>query len=103
MRYFTSTISRGTGLLQASLLCGFLLACLPAFAQNAQFQGRVTDAQHAVVAGADVSIVNQATGVERKVKTNGDGSYAVPFVTPGTYTISVQARASPRRRANLSL
>lgn len=74
-----------------SLLAAFLLASLPAFAQDAQFQGRVTDPQDAVVAGADVLVTNQATGVELKLRTNGSGLYTAPFVFPGTYTISVQA------------
>jgi hypothetical protein len=64
---------------------------LTAFAQTAQFQGRVTDPSQAVVVGAEVRIFNQATGVERKVKTNRDGLYTAPFVTPGTYQIYVQA------------
>lgn len=64
---------------------------LTTFAQNAQFQGRVTDPSQAVVAGAEVRIFNQATGVERKVKTNHDGLYIAPFVSPGTYQIYVQA------------
>jgi Carboxypeptidase regulatory-like domain/TonB dependent receptor len=64
---------------------------LTAFAQTAQFQGRVTDPSQAVVVGAEVRIFNQATGVERKVKTNRDGLYTAPFVSPGTYQIYVQA------------
>jgi hypothetical protein len=64
---------------------------LTALAQTAQFQGQVTDPQQAVVVGAEVRIFDQATGVERKVKTNGEGLYTAPFVSPGTYQIYVQA------------
>lgn len=64
---------------------------LAAFAQTAQFTGRVTDPSQAVVRGGDIRVVNQATGVERRVKTNSDGSYTVPFVSPGTYQVFVQA------------
>lgn len=75
-----------------SLLFG-LGAALSAFAQgNAQFQGRVTDPEEAVVAGAEVQIVNQATGVERHLTTNSDGLYTAPFLLPGTYRIQVAAR-----------
>jgi poly(3-hydroxybutyrate) depolymerase len=62
-----------------------------AFAQTAQFSGRVTDPSQALVRDAEVRVVNQATGVERQVKTNGDGVYTVPFIVPGTYQIFVQA------------
>jgi outer membrane receptor protein involved in Fe transport len=74
-----------------SAIAGILLACLPALAQTAQFQGQVTDPQKAVVAGADVHIVNLATGVEHAVKTNREGLYVAPFILPGTYKITVQA------------
>src|ERR1700722_12860228 len=61
-------------------------------AQTGQISGRVTDAVQAVVAGAEVRVVNQATNVERTVKTNNDGLYTVPFVSPGTYQIVVQGQ-----------
>ncbi|HEX9198015.1 MAG TPA: TonB-dependent receptor [Acidobacteriaceae bacterium] len=64
---------------------------LTAFSQTAQLSGRVTDPSQALVRNADVRVVNQATGIERRVKTNGDGSYTVPFVSPGTYQVFVQA------------
>jgi hypothetical protein len=64
---------------------------LAAFAQTAQFSGRVTDPTQAMVRDADIRVVNQATGVERRVKTNAGGSYIVPFVSPGTYQVFVQA------------
>jgi hypothetical protein len=69
----------------------FLSLSVVAFAQTAQFSGRVTDPSQALVRDAEVRVVNQATGVERQVKTNEDGVYAVPFVVPGTYQIFVQA------------
>src|SRR5258708_21617992 len=70
----------------------FLLSLsLAASAQTAQFSGRVTDPSQALVRGADIRVVNQATGVERRIKTNAEGSYTVPFVSPGTYQVFVQA------------
>jgi Carboxypeptidase regulatory-like domain len=58
---------------------------------TAQFSGRVTDPQGAIVRNAEVRVVNQATGVERRVATNNDGLYTVPFLNPGMYQIFVQA------------
>src|SRR5262249_42427796 len=67
-------------------------AALSAFAQgNAWFHGRVTDPDEAVVVGAEVRIVDQATGVARNVKTNAEGRYTAPFLLPGTYQIEVKA------------
>lgn len=74
-------------------LGGFFLLSLSvaAFAQTGQFSGNVSDPQQAMVAGAQVRVVNQTTKYERAVKTNSDGSYVVPFVQPGTYKIFVEA------------
>jgi hypothetical protein len=70
-----------------------LVASASAFGQvnTSQFQGRVTDPQQRVVAGAEVRIVENATGVEHTLKTNAEGLYTAPFLSPGTYVISVQA------------
>jgi hypothetical protein len=71
---------------------GLLLAGMGAFAQTAQFRGQVTDPHKAVVVSAEVRILNLATGVAHKVKTNNQGVYTAPFIEPGTYQISVQAQ-----------
>lgn len=52
--------------------------------------GRVTDPTGAVVAGAEVRAVNVATGVVAATKTNQAGNYALPFLMPGTYTVTVE-------------
>jgi hypothetical protein len=56
----------------------------------AQITGRVTDPSDAVVAGANVTATNRATGVTRDTTSNEAGNYAVPLLEPGTYTLSVQ-------------
>jgi hypothetical protein len=53
-------------------------------------QGRVTDPSGATVAGAQVRAANAATGVEVTAVTNESGSYALPYLLPGNYTVSVQ-------------
>lgn len=64
---------------------------VPGFAQTALFSGRVSDPQQAMVSGAQVRIVNQATRIEREASTNTEGLYTVPFVVPGIYLIYVTA------------
>src|ERR1051326_3724889 len=43
--------------------------------ETALIVGTVTDPEKAVVPQADVSVTNEATGVERSAKTNGAGLY----------------------------
>lgn len=50
--------------------------------------GTVTDPSGAVVAGATVKVRNVATGLERTTATSADGSYAVPELPIGTYSVT---------------
>src|SRR4051812_33823733 len=51
--------------------------------------GTVTDTSGAVVAGAKVSVKNVNTGLERTTTTSADGSYTVPELPLGTYTVTI--------------
>jgi hypothetical protein len=51
--------------------------------------GIVLDPSAGIIAGADVVIVNDATGVQYGSKTNSSGIYVVPNLPPGTYRIQV--------------
>src|SRR5208283_2514924 len=51
--------------------------------------GTVTDASGAVVSGAKVTAKNVATGSERTTETSADGSYSLPELQIGTYTVTV--------------
>jgi len=53
--------------------------------------GRVTDASGAVVAGAKVEALNQATGEIRKANTDNVGEYRFLNVDAGQYTITASA------------
>jgi len=52
---------------------------------------RVTDSTGAVIPGASVHAVNQATGVAANTKSNGVGFYQVPSLFTGTYTVTFTA------------
>lgn len=52
--------------------------------------GLVTDPSGAVVPGATITIVNTETGIQRETISNGEGSYTLPSVLPGTYTLTAK-------------
>jgi hypothetical protein len=51
--------------------------------------GTVTDPSGAVIAGANVTVKNVGTGLERTTQTSADGSYALPELPIGTYTVTI--------------
>jgi len=51
--------------------------------------GSVTDPSGAVVAGATVKVRNLGTGMERTTVTSSDGSYSVPELPIGSYSVTV--------------
>jgi hypothetical protein len=56
---------------------------------NGTIRGTVLDASGAVVVGASVRIVNVNTNYERSVTSSDVGSFDVPNLPPGTYTVTV--------------
>jgi hypothetical protein len=58
---------------------------------SSSIAGTVTDPQAALVAGATVVVKNNATGEERTVTTTDNGTYSVPALTTGTYTVTITA------------
>jgi Carboxypeptidase regulatory-like domain/TonB-dependent Receptor Plug Domain len=52
-------------------------------------RGSVTDERSAVLAGADISITNSATGYSRSVASDTDGNYSFQSIPIGQYTLKV--------------
>jgi hypothetical protein len=68
-----------------------LLLAATALAQTtASIQGTVADQSGAAIVGAKVTVKNTAQGIERVTQTNSSGSYEVPALPPGVYTVQVQ-------------
>src|SRR5262245_28876815 len=65
-----------------------------AFAQEfrAVVNGKVTDPAKAVVPGAVVVVTNLGTNEAVKVATDAEGNYTIPFLNPGIYSVTVEAR-----------
>jgi hypothetical protein len=53
--------------------------------------GKITDAEGAVVPNAKIDLLQESTGIHREVTSNDAGSYAVPNLAPGSYTLTVTA------------
>ncbi len=73
------------------ILVFVLLAAVSLSAQTFRgtILGTVTDPSGAVVGGAKVTVKNQGTGLERSTDTSADGSYALPELPIGTYTVTI--------------
>ena len=80
---------------QRSMLCLLATSGLAygAAAQSVDtgFLGTATDASGAVLPGATVTITATATKVSRTLVTGPGGEYAVRYLTPGTYDVTVAA------------
>lgn len=68
-----------------------LIAAVPAMAQldTAKISGVVQDAQGAVIPNASVTLVSTDTGAKMRAATNNDGTFALPPVLPGHYTLQI--------------
>ena len=68
------------------LLCAASL-CAQTF--RGTILGTVTDAGGAVIAGAKITAKNINTGLERTTTTSSDGSYSIPELPIGSYSVTV--------------
>jgi hypothetical protein len=69
------------------------LMAASAFAQSNQgsLAGTVVDQQGAVVGGATVVVTDTGTGKERTLQTSGEGTFTVPQLEVGVYTVKITA------------
>lgn len=71
------------------IFAGLLLTSTPLFAQfHSAIEGTVTDSSGAVVAGAQVVLTNQETGVSLTATTNDTGAFHFPSIGLGTYSLT---------------
>ena len=88
-----------------AILAGIVICCMSAFAQSGagSIQGTVTDQTGAVIPGATIHVVNNATGVAADAKSNSVGFYQVPGLFTGGYTVTVNAPNMKSYRAGIEL
>jgi hypothetical protein len=76
----------------AILVSALFAACGLLWAQTGgtgAISGAVTDSTGAMVAGAEVKVVNVATGETRALRSNDHGLYLASLLAPGQYTVEV--------------
>jgi len=85
--------ARKTRYLLAAIL-GVLPFSLALFAQGnfGRILGTVTDQTGAVLPGATVSVIDTQRGLARTLTTDSAGEFNAPTLTPGTYTVRVEAK-----------
>lgn len=76
------------------LMCAafvLMIASTGVFAQEFRgtIAGTISDPNGAAVPGATVVVKNTGTNISNTVTTNDEGSYTVPFLLPGTYSVTV--------------
>lgn len=78
--------------LVTALICLTAVNVAPLAAQDARgtVLGRVSDESGSVVPGAEVRITNENTGVAAAAKANESGNFVLPYLIPGTYSLSVE-------------
>ena len=82
-------------LLRLMVKLSFVMLCLQAqgMAQltEATLKGSVRDPSNAAVQGGAVTAVNRGTGQRRAALTDATGSFSMPGMTPGSYTLTTRA------------
>src|SRR5439155_948557 len=69
-----------------------VIGALSAYSQNSSgtLSGLIKDTSNAAVPKAHVTVLNENTGLRRAVETNDDGTFRVPFLPVGIYSVQVQ-------------
>lgn len=91
--------------LVALIMLGLAMCQNSAFAQSGagSIQGTVTDSSGAVIPGALIQVLNQATSVTIKTTSNNVGFYQVPGLFTGNYVITITAPNMKTYKTSLQL
>src|SRR5580698_3074026 len=76
---------------KALFAIGLVLVCVAtasAQTSNGTIIGSVTDATGGAIVGATVTVVSADTDAVRTTQTNGEGTFRIESLLPGTYNVS---------------
>lgn len=72
------------------LVLSVLILAVTSFAQTAQVTGRISDQSGAVVTGAQITLTNVGTGINRESVSNEEGFFTLPLLKPGEYRVTIK-------------
>src|ERR1700686_5205926 len=73
-------------------LFGFVFSSSAQNASTGALTGTVTDPSGGVIAGATITLVNNATGQSQTTTTSSNGTYRFSLLSPGDYSIKFSAQ-----------
>ena len=69
-----------------------LSASVSAQTSSGTILGTIRDSQDAAIPGAKVTVTNTGSGIAKTFVTDTTGSYVIPYLLPGQYSVSVEAQ-----------
>src|SRR5262245_57241987 len=94
--------------IRLTLIAALIIACAAVTERAQEFRGsitgRVVDNNGAAVANATVTVSSAATNASSSTTTNESGDYTALYLTPGSYTVTVEAagfKKSTRRNIEI--
>jgi len=60
--------------------------------------GTATDSSGAVIPGATVTVASPATGINKVAVTGTEGQYAIRYLAPGTYDVTIEAKGFAKQK-----
>ncbi len=85
-------------------ICLMMAMSVSLFAQRAAVSGTVTDQSGAVIPGATVTALMVSQGLKREATTGAQGTYAIPLLPPGRYTVTATCKGfTPREITDVIL
>lgn len=83
-------MKRMSRFLTPSLLILFFSVFVVAQTSTATLSGTIADSNGGLVPGAEITLSDTARGIKRTVATDDSGSFTVPLLPPGTYSLTVR-------------
>ncbi len=85
-----SALPTGLSVVFVLLTCVWFATAALAQGGRTEITGTVVDQAKAVLPGATVTVINEATGLQRTATTSGDGRFVISTLVPGTYTVRAE-------------